>query len=552
MIRNYTTTKNFARLYGGMTSFTRSLNSLREWRYDCTGRAVLCSEENLGRLNHILGNILTGNEKYCQLYDALIQAGEGGILTLSLALIDKSRSSIRGKLCSLTRQHLRQRLIDEEIEKEFFREKYLAAAALHWDSGNHLQAAGLLETLISKVGTDTLVSKLAQEAYILAGQSENALGCLIRHPASYNAADPFNVTVVGLTSVGYLENGKLPEAEESAKRAVAMSGGRDLVSLLALLDCYHLTGKSSDMLEMLNNYEPLHAYDMGKYFLLCRKASAQIMRGNCNGGFKSLHQVFETQITNKFYHPLDIEEYPLQLLVESGILLWQIIMNLDSRHVIALDQVIEPFNMAVATIPDEEPLKLFLQSIVLCANLHSLESKNATEYLSTRKAAIMTSTEFDKTTKTSVWNPLTFFRSEVSDLKQDHIKSLPKSENSSLFSEEVQLENTERVNSAKKSIRVFIQDIEKSECEKDSLDDRNFDIYYGLKSELPFLFDSTDKNKKSRLAAIRSISKAVLFFGLRDYQQAVHVLSPLHRNSYRSVGLAAPQRDAIWQMFIES
>lgn len=552
MIHNSAVLRLFRK--SAVSSFRRSfsIDLSGSWKFDCTGRAVMCSsDENLDRVNHIVSNIVTGNEKYSQYYEDLLASGEGGVLTLSLALIDKNRSGLRDVKAS--RRELRQRLIEMDIGKKYFRERYFAATALQWDEGNHLIAAGLLETLISKVGTDTLATKLAQEAYILAGHSESALGCLIRHPATFNAMDQFNTTVVGLTSVGYLENSKLPEAEESAKRAVAMSGGKDLISLLALLDCYHLTGKSSDMLEVLDNYEPLHARDLGKYFLLCRRGNAQVMRGNCNGGFKTLAQLFETQSANKYDKPLQLEEFPLQILTESGLVLWQIIMNLDGRHVIALDQVTVPFSKAIDNLPDDEPLKMLLKSIVLSATLHSLESKNASEYIFARKTEIQRSTKAEKAQKSSTWNPLSFFRAEDTPSSDGSTKDNSEIKvEQPIFSEEVLHDNENRINAIKEQIEHLVSSLKKLDFATTISNGSSTKHHLSdLLPELNFLFESTSSTTTKRVNALRSISIAIGLFALKDYSGVVQELSHLHRNGYKSAGLSASQRDAVWQTFIE-
>jgi hypothetical protein len=423
----------------------------------------------------------------------------------------------------------------------------LAAVAIHWDNGEHAFAASLLESLLCKVGNDILSCKLAQEAYILCGQSENALGCLIRHPAAFNAAPPFDSTIIGLTAMGYLENGKLAEAEESSRRAVEMSGGADLISLLALLDCSYLSGKSSDMLEILDNYESLHASNIGRYSLLCRKAAAKVMRGNCNGGFKALVEIFNPK-KGEFAK----SEIPLSILVDSSLLLWQIIMNLDFRHVIALDEVIIGMTAALDTLDDDEPMKELIRAITLSATLHALESKNLSEYLQTRVLDIHTSMANEKKAKKSTqWNPLSFLSGSTSESKvEDSAVLSVVTENT--FSVEVHQDNHLRIEAVKLSLQQLLSKLNDTNIPFESvLNESAPPTWMSLAlNKHPFL-TNVSANSSTRFKALTSVARSIIHFALSDYAASVSAISPLHFQSYRSTGMSSLQRDILWQMLIE-
>jgi hypothetical protein len=99
-----------------LLSSTTAATTQQHWLFDCTGRAVSCSHDNLNAVNSVVTNIITGNEKYTHLYDQLVGENDsGGILTLSLALIDRTRSACRDT--QSTRQELRQRLLSQTISK---------------------------------------------------------------------------------------------------------------------------------------------------------------------------------------------------------------------------------------------------------------------------------------------------------------------------------------------------------------------------------------------------------------------------------------------------
>ena len=123
----------------------------------------------------------------------------------------------------------------KNMEKNFVhlneRERFLGAAGLQWFAGNFSNAAALLESAIMVNPGDAISLRLAQDCYMQAGDTKNVLSCVTRCLQTLDDGHFLHGHLMGMMSAGYVENGCLAEAEETAARAVARTKGRDLCAL---------------------------------------------------------------------------------------------------------------------------------------------------------------------------------------------------------------------------------------------------------------------------------------------------------------------------------
>jgi hypothetical protein len=82
-------------------------------------------------------------------------------------------------------------------------------------------------------------------------------------------------------------------AEEIGQRAVEVTRGQNVWALHALLNCYQLTGRSSDMHARLDDSISKHDGTTGSCSLLFNTGCGHIMKGNYSGGFKAFENIVD-------------------------------------------------------------------------------------------------------------------------------------------------------------------------------------------------------------------------------------------------------------------
>jgi hypothetical protein len=84
------------------------------------------------------------------------------------------------------------------------REVYIAAAALSYYQGDFMKSGALLESSLLYTRQDVLALKLAQDAYLAAGSSANAMGCVARWLHAFDDGNPLHGHVTGMMAAGFL------------------------------------------------------------------------------------------------------------------------------------------------------------------------------------------------------------------------------------------------------------------------------------------------------------------------------------------------------------
>lgn len=148
-----------------------------------------------------------------------------------------------------------------------------------------------METVLIDNPGDVLALALSQDAYMTAGSTVDVLGCAIRHNSPFHTKAHLHGYLQGILAAGYVETGRLAMAEEVGLQAVSVTRGNSIWAIHSLLNCYQLSGKSSDLLSKLNEFQPLHEDNSGSILLLYNKGCAHIMRGSYIAAFNSLENI---------------------------------------------------------------------------------------------------------------------------------------------------------------------------------------------------------------------------------------------------------------------
>lgn len=199
------------------------------------------------------------------------------------------------------------------------REAHLALAALHWSEGRFASAAHVLEESFRDRPVDCLAMKLAQDAYFRHGSSSNAFSCVARTPDVLNTAHPQHGLLMGMKAVGHAANSRLNEAENVARRAVAMTSKKDLTSISAMLLCYQLSGRTSEVSAAVDEHNSHHNV-VGQHVLLYHLALSLAQRGNYSGAINT----FDHLVAHADQYP---HLLPQQTFIYATLTLWYICLH---------------------------------------------------------------------------------------------------------------------------------------------------------------------------------------------------------------------------------
>lgn len=203
------------------------------------------------------------------------------------------------------------------------REGFYAAAALAWYEGNYLKSGNLLETSLINARGDLVAVRLAQDAYMAAGSSSNVLNSVIRHPSTSETPGHLQGYLLSMISTGYVETGRLKQAEEESERAVEATKGQNSWALHGLLNCYQIQGRSSEINAKLEEYISKHEGN-GLASLLYNRGSAHILRGNYSGAYKVIEELVELL---EAQYKLGDNSHSSVIWSHAVLLLWNLCLN---------------------------------------------------------------------------------------------------------------------------------------------------------------------------------------------------------------------------------
>lgn len=215
--------------------------------------------------------------------------------------------------------------LENNFDRLTLRERYFGAAALQWQSGNYRRAGALFESsLMSSPVGDPIALRLAQDCYLAAGDSISVLGCVTRCMQLSDKNSLFHGHLLAMLSVGYLENGRLLDAEETASRAISQTKGRDIHALKTLMNAFQLTGRSSETVASAEDHQEKHD-GFGLQQILFNKGCALTQRGNYRGALRAFDNLIESIRRGTLE-----EEEGVSMgssLVHASLLLWQISLH---------------------------------------------------------------------------------------------------------------------------------------------------------------------------------------------------------------------------------
>jgi tetratricopeptide (TPR) repeat protein len=189
-----------------------------------------------------------------------------------------------------------------------------------------LKAAAMMESLFIGRESDLLALKLAQDSYILAGDSANTLGCVARYLHLFDADSDQYGSVMGLLAMGLLECGNYSEAEEMASKAVNLTNGLDVWALHTLLNIYQILGRSSEVGSAVNDHIGKHLESsVGLSILLFNKGCGLVQRGNYTGALKAHDEMIYLMARS-----VDKEGQIAGSITNATLLLWLVDVNSPS------------------------------------------------------------------------------------------------------------------------------------------------------------------------------------------------------------------------------
>ena len=307
---------------------SRRCLSKMQFTEDITGCAIKrCNPMIVSKLNEsIMGMMFMEPNVQSNLVEIVTadkSCGIAHILLIYELLKNSSLSKSKQELIANSFIELNKLLKSDELTE---REKYLTAALVAWRQSNYNKCGVLAESALLLNPLDAVAIKLAQDAYLAAGNSKNALGSVARVFNLFQPSNVFHGHILGMLSLGYLENNKLYEAEETGTRAVASTKGADPCALNSLLHAYHLSGKSSEITEYIERFHSKHEESNGYEKVLYSKALALIQRGNYFGALKVYDQMVQL---------IENEDMLTQsLLVNATFLLFHISLHSTNQYIL--------------------------------------------------------------------------------------------------------------------------------------------------------------------------------------------------------------------------
>ncbi len=180
------------------------------------------------------------------------------------------------------------------------RELYLGTALDAWISADFYRAGRALEHYImfSDCKHDALVLKLAQESYIQAGDSRNALHCVSRSGMTLHKDHMLHGDVMGMLAMGLSECGLLDEAEVAGQDAVKITRGRNSFAIGALVQTLLLKGRGSEVYGLVHELENKHAIGLSRVYVLFSGACGKFLRGEYGASAGYIRQMLECMETD--------------------------------------------------------------------------------------------------------------------------------------------------------------------------------------------------------------------------------------------------------------
>lgn len=211
------------------------------------------------------------------------------------------------------------------------REACIGAALLAYVQGRYTSAAVIFEALLTENELDLLAMRMAQDCYIMAGNSEKALQVVTKRMNLYTDTHPMHGHVLAMLAMGYLENGLYTEAEEVGQQAVMVTKGADTNAVQAVLSAIHMSYKSMNLSRQIQDYAADNA-GPGRHPFSFLEGNYQLHQGNFNGALESFDMLLE-RCSDKATRYLSSLVYATMLLVQIDLQVRQHVFHLNTSTI---------------------------------------------------------------------------------------------------------------------------------------------------------------------------------------------------------------------------
>lgn len=429
----------------------------------------------------------------------------------------------------------------------------LASTALAWIEGNYIKCGAILEGLVSKKQSlHPVFLRLAQDAFILAGKPDCAMKCVIRYPSNFQSSGIYRSSTFGMLGRGYLETGKYNEADELIRKATNVNTDRDANLIATQIECYSLSGKTSEVKAIMEDERGLYSDNGGMAQLLFGAGHASISRGNCNVAFNNLIEAF-------MWGPVASREgvYTATVMKKAAFLILHLLLNLTDRHQYDLDFLVKElqYHNAREHVHATE-VSVLIDSIAFATHLVAFDSGQHSQLLQVKP----------KNEVKAVKDLLSWVRKMSTPASTASSVSPPASSSSQQTTSGNEIVAAPSATAIPfdeaKSMQIVTQDV-----------DKQLDTLHSLLAIEPehvnesWSITSTRKNMSivetlyprltrsyplSRAQAILSLSIAILHYAKKEYEACKDILTKLHEHEYLELGLEAMERDIVHQLFIET
>jgi Flp pilus assembly protein TadD len=347
----------------------------------CTLSRDVSSESLLNIDDSIMNTITCNGSIEESIQECLSEDPECGLANILHALSYLRNPPLRDPEKVVRKNAFRTSL--QRLELQFVslneREKLLSAGLYAWNEGLFYRAASLFESAVLLNPNDVLALRMAQDCYLTSGDSMSTLTCITRCLQTFDDKHHLHGHILGMLATGYMENGRYTEAEETARRAVTKTRGRDIWAMHTLLNVFQLTGRSSELLASLEEHESKYdteANGSGMYLVLFNKGCAFVQRGNYNGALRTFDYIMDMVESTG--------DSGTQPFVHATLLLWLITLNtaksavFDKWHTSALYDYWKSSDLNSLLLQDSKemhssvestPLLYICKTLALCMSL---------------------------------------------------------------------------------------------------------------------------------------------------------------------------------------
>lgn len=479
---------------------------------DCTGQLLKCNLAIAEELDETIHNYVTWDDLSTEhIKEAYSKDSINPTVIIMAALESQRHGPIEGISISTLFKALNN---FQDAGRLSVRESYFSAALLACHEQRYGLAGKLFETALRNNPKDTLALRAAHEAYLAAGWSSHTLGCALRNRGVFYAMPSMLPSVQGIVAGGYLENGRIVEAEEAAKRAIGMSRYRDTYAISALMNSYHFVGKTSEAIAAQADYQSGNDR-FGESLWLPGVAMGNIGRGSVNAAFRACLKGLES------------EKQSATILAQQAVVLWQVMLHVNSQHFFPVDRVANILlnnSSRLSLLPSG--VQALVKTIALAAQVIAVKEDQIDQLLVHRKRSDQGERSF-----------MSFLQSSPphSSAEEQRVAAA------------LMANKSERIAKAEDDLRGWMATFH-NPLPSPAIDS-SLTALRSVETDLRFI--NAPKATEETEKEWRACCLAIANFALRDYEQVCSLLGNGYSSNYLGLGLSSWQRDILRETFLE-